>query len=167
VWLVLALAAVAAAGEVCVEAWQLGVAGRGVLEVSFLAWDGAEMVPIPARVEAVEVTVVPMINVADVERHTYVSQVLPAKYGNRTVVCLGVPQWAKRPPLYAEREGQVFEVAGRPVVVSPREAVDPPPAPVVGAKADKVEVRRIGEVKRRPEPRPTPRRLCEDDIRGL
>jgi len=155
VWLVLALAAVAAAGEVCVEAWQLGIAGRGVLEVSFLAWDGAEMVPIPARVEAVEVAVVPMVNVADVERHSFASQVLPAKYGNRTVVCLGVPQWAKRPPLYAEREGQVFEVAGRPVVVSPREALDPPPAPMAKAKADKVEVRRIGEVKRRPEPQST------------
>ncbi|MFZ8812033.1 MAG: hypothetical protein ACO2PN_28520 [Pyrobaculum sp.] len=72
-------AALAAAGqgtdvsfeEVCVPAKALGLAGRDLGLVAILAWHRGEPRHLPWRVAAVEMDVIPLVNVTDVDRYAF------------------------------------------------------------------------------------------------
>jgi len=154
VTVLLLAAALAAAGqgadvsfeEVCVPAKALGLAGRDVGSVAVLAWHRGEPRHLPWRVAAVEMDVIPLVNVTDVDRYAFRSHALPPRLENDTLVCISLPDRTERPPARAKRGGEVYEIGGRYVVISNRDPLDPPPAPVVAPRPSAVEVRKVGRV---------------------
>jgi hypothetical protein len=132
--------------EVCVPAKALGLAGRDVGSVAVLAWHRGEPRHLPWRVAAVEMDVIPLANVTDADRYAFRSHALPPRLGDNTLVCISLPDKPERPPARAKRGGEVYEIGGRYVVISNRDPLDPPPAPVVAPRPSAVEVRKIGRV---------------------
>jgi len=132
--------------EVCVPAKALGLAGRDLGSVAVLAWHRGEPRHLPWRVAAVEMDVVPLVNVTDVDRYAFRSHALPPRLGDETLVCISLPDRPERPPARAKRGGEVYEIGGRYVVISNRDPLDPPPAPVVAPRPSAVEVRKVGRV---------------------
>ena len=132
--------------EVCVPAKALGLAGRDLGSVAVLAWRRGEPRHLPWRVAAVEMDVIPLVNVTDVDRYAFRSHALPPRLGDETLVCISLPDRPERPPARAKRGGEVYEIKGRYVVISIRDPLDPPPAPVVATRPSAVEVRRVGRV---------------------
>jgi len=132
--------------EVCVPAKALGLAGRDLGSVAVLAWRRGEPMHLPWRVAAVEMDVIPLVNVTDVERYAFRSHALPPRLGDETLVCISLPDRPERPPARAKRGGEVYEIKGRYVVISIRDPLDPPPAPVVATRPSAVEVRKVGRV---------------------
>ena len=61
-------------------------------------------------------------------------------------MCISLPDRPERPPARAKRGGEVYEIGGRYVVISNRDPLDPPPAPVVAPRPSAVEVRKVGRV---------------------
>jgi hypothetical protein len=132
--------------EVCVPAKALGLAGRDLGSVAVLAWHRGEPRHLPWRVAAVEMDVTPLVNVTDVDRFAFRSHALPPRLGDDTLVCISLPDKPERPPARAKRGGEVYEIGGRYVVISNRDPLDPPPAPVVAPRPSAVEVRKAGRV---------------------
>lgn len=132
--------------EVCVPAKALGLAGRDLGSVAVLAWHRGEPRHLPWRVAAVEMDVIPLVNVTDVDRYAFRSHALPPRLGDETLVCISLPDRPERPPARAKRGGEVYEIKGRYVVISIRDPLDPPPAPVVATRPSAVEVRKVGRV---------------------
>jgi len=132
--------------EVCVPAKALGLAGRDLGSVAVLAWHRGEPRHLPWRVAAVEMDVIPLVNVTDVDRYAFRSHALPPRLGDDTLVCISLPDRPERPPARAKRGGEVYEIRGRYVVISNRDPLDPPPAPVVAPRPSAVEVRKVGRV---------------------
>jgi hypothetical protein len=132
--------------EVCVPAKALGLAGRDLGSVAVLAWHRGEPRHLPWRVAAVEMDVIPLVNVTDVDRYAFRSHVLPPRLEDNTLVCISLPDRPERPPARAKRGGEVYEIGGKYVVISNRDPLDPPPAPVVAPRPSAVEVRRVGRV---------------------
>lgn len=133
--------------EICIKAGALGLAGRSVHEVAFLSWLGDGFIPLPYRVEAVEISVAPLlINRTDAEKYAFKSHTLPPRFENDTTVCISIPKKTARPPPRAPRGGDLYQISDAYVVVSPRQPYDPPPVPVVGSKRDSVPVRKAGVV---------------------
>jgi hypothetical protein len=132
--------------EVCVPAKDLGLAGRDVGSVAVLAWHRGEPRHLPWRAAAVEMDVIPLDNVTDVDRYAFRSHALPPRLGDETLVCISLPDRPERPPARAKRSGEVYEIGGRYVVISNRDPLDPPPAPVVAPRPSAVEVRKVGRV---------------------
>jgi hypothetical protein len=132
--------------EVCVPAKALGLAGKDVGSVAVLAWHRGEPRHLPWRVAAVEMDVIPLVNVTDVDRYAFRSHALPPRLGDETLVCISLPDRPERPPARAKRGGEVYEIKGRYVVISNRDPLDPPPAPVVATRPSAVEVRKVGRV---------------------
>jgi len=132
--------------EVCVPAKALGLAGRDLGSVAVLAWHRGEPRHLPWRVAAVEMDVIPLVNVTDVDRYAFRSHALPPRLGDETLVCISLPDKPERPPARAKRGGEIYEIGGRYVVISNRDPLDPPPAPVVAPRPSAVEVRKVGRV---------------------
>jgi hypothetical protein len=132
--------------EVCVPAKALGLAGRDLGSVAVLAWHRGEPRHLPWRVAAVEMDVIPLVNVTDVDRYAFRSHALPPRLGDETLVCISLPDRPERPPARAKRGGEVYEIGGKYVVISNRDPLDPPPAPVVVPRPSAVEVRKVGRV---------------------
>ncbi|WP_258870505.1 hypothetical protein [Pyrobaculum aerophilum] len=133
--------------EICIKAGALGLAGRSVHEVAFLSWLGDGFIPLPYRVEAVEISVAPLlINRTDAEKYAFKSHTLPPRFENDTTVCISIPKKTARPPPRAPRGGDLYQIGDAYVVVSPRQPYDPPPVPVAGSKRDSVPVRKAGVV---------------------
>lgn len=100
--------------EVCVEAKALGLTGRSVTHVAFLAWDGARFTALPYRVEAKEITVLPLVfNITDVWQYAFTSHTLPGSFDDGTVVCISLPKRAPRPPPKGPRGGIYTKSATR------------------------------------------------------
>ena len=153
--LALMIAALAVAGqnpaefvfeEVCVPAKALGLAGKDPGSVAVLAWLNGEPSPLPWRAEAVEMEVFPLVNVTDVDRYVFKSHVLPPRLNHNALICISLPDRSERPPQGARRGGEVYEIGGKYVVISARDPLDPPPAPVVRPRPSAVEVRKVGRV---------------------
>jgi hypothetical protein len=132
--------------EVCVPAKALGLAGRDMGSVAVLAWHRGEPMHLPWRVAAVEMDVIPLVNVTDVDRYAFRSHALPPRLEDNTLVCISLPDRTERPPARAKRGGEVYKIGGRYVVISNRDPLDPPPAPVVAPRPSAVEVRKVGRV---------------------
>jgi hypothetical protein len=132
--------------EVCAPAEALGLAGRDLGSVAVLAWHRGEPMHLPWRVAAVEMDVIPLVNVTDVDRYAFRSHALPPRLEDNTLVCISLPDRPERPPAKAKRGGEVYEIKGRYVVISNRDLLDPPPAPVVVPRPSAVEVRKVGRV---------------------
>ena len=132
--------------EVCVPAKVLGLAGRDIGSVAVLAWHRGEPRHLPWRVAAVEMDVIPLVNVTDVDRYAFRSHALPPRLEDNTLVCISLPDRPERPPARAKRGGEIYEIRGRYVVISNRDPLDPPPAPVVAPRPSAVEVRKVGRI---------------------
>ncbi|AFA40734.1 hypothetical protein Pogu_2707 [Pyrobaculum oguniense TE7] len=133
--------------EVCVKAHALGLVGRGVYEVAFLARVGDGFIYLPYRVGAEEVSLSPLlINMTDAGRYVFNSHVLPPRFKNDTVICISIPLNTARPPPRAPRGGDLYQIGEAYVVVSPRQPYDPPPSPVIGPKPSSVPIKKVGVV---------------------
>ncbi|MGK0550307.1 MAG: hypothetical protein ABWU84_11915, partial [Pyrobaculum sp.] len=133
--------------EVCVKAHALGLVGRGVYEVAFLARVGDGLISLPYRVGAEEVSLSPLlINMTDAGRYVFNSHVLPPRFKNDTVICISMPLNTARPPPRAPRGGDLYQIGEAYVVVSPRQPYDLPPSPVVGPKPSSVPIKKVGVV---------------------
>jgi hypothetical protein len=100
--------------------------------------------------------VIPLVNVTDVDRYAFRSHALPPRLEDNTLVCISLPDRPERPPARAKRGGEVYEIGGRYVVISNRDPLDPPPAPVVAPRPSAVEVKKVGRVDAVEEKAPPP-----------
>ncbi|MFZ8838645.1 MAG: hypothetical protein ACO2PM_06835 [Pyrobaculum sp.] len=79
-------------------------------------------------------------------RYAFRSHALPPRLEDNTLVCISLPDRPERPPARAKRGGEIYEIRGRYVVISNRDPLDPPPAPVVAPRPSAVEVRKVGRI---------------------
>jgi len=73
------------------------------------------------------------------------SRALPPHLDDNALICISLPDKAKRSLAKAKRGGKVYEIVGRCVVVSARDPpLDPPPVTVVRPRPSAVAVKYVG-----------------------